>query len=141
MTLRAIGLMWGVLAVVAATALFLVKYEVIALEDDLSDLHAAIERDRTAIHVLRAEWSYLNQPGRLGELGVKHLGLVPMSGADMVSIEALPFRPAPTRATGDDGVALRPLALPPRVLNPGTPAAIPLPGRKPSPLARMEAQS
>ena len=141
MTLRAIGLVWGVLAVAAATALFLVKYEVIALEDDLSDLHATIERDRTAIHVLRAEWSYLNQPGRLGELGGKHLGLVPMSGADVVSLEALPFRPEPARATGERRSAAAAGAAAaraePRHAGRHSPAgaqAVPV-------LARMEAQS
>ena len=140
MTLRAVGLMWAVLAVGAATALFLVKYEVIALEDDLARLERKIERDRTAIHVLRAEWSYLNDPERLDHLSRKHLGLVPMAADRVVALEALPFRPARVRA--GNAVPTQPLMLPPRVLiNPGRAEPIPLPGRRPSVLARLEAQS
>jgi len=141
MTVRGVGLMWAVLVVAAATALFLVKYEVIALEDDLARLERKMERDRTAIHVLRAEWSYLNEPERLGALTRKHLGLVPMAADAMVSLDALPFRPVPARATAGEVVVPRPLVLPPRIVYRGDVGAIPLPGRKPSRLARMEAPS
>ncbi|MBB4286644.1 cell division protein FtsL [Roseospira goensis] len=137
MKMRGVAVLWGVLAVAAATGLFLLKYEVIALEDDLAALERGIARDRRAIHVLRAEWSYMNEPGRLNRLAARHLGLVPVTPDRMAALEALPFRPP---ADGAEPVA-RPLVLPPRVLNPGRADAIPVPGRKPAFVADVRTDS
>jgi hypothetical protein len=139
MMIRGVAVLWGVLAVAAATGLFLLKYEVIALEEDLAGIERDMERDRRAIHVLRAEWSYMNEPGRLERLSDRHLGLVPVTPERVASLEALPFRPAASAAAGGgaDGPTPRPLVLRTRVLNPGGADAIPLPARKPRILVEM----
>jgi hypothetical protein len=142
MRLRGIAALWAVLAVAAATGLFLLKYEVIALEEDLAGLTRAIEADRRAIHVLRAEWSYLNQPESLERMAASHLDLVPLGPTRMATLDALPFRPRPAGAAnggGDGDGAHPPVAAMrlPRVLNPGSADAIPLPGQKPTVLAEI----
>ena len=46
-----------------------------------------------AVHVLKAEWSYLNQPARLEDLGRRLLNLEPVKATQTISIEDIPFRP------------------------------------------------
>ncbi len=81
------------LAATAGGALFHVSFEVSALDDRLATLNHEIRDDRDAIHVLRAEWSFLNQPERLEELARRHLDLLPVSGAQLAGPGALPIRP------------------------------------------------
>jgi hypothetical protein len=80
---------WVFLAVGLCAGLFLVKQQVRGLEARLSQLNESILDDQQAIHVLRAEWSYLNQPSRLDDLGRRLLHLELRDGAGITSIEAL----------------------------------------------------
>jgi len=123
---RSITIVWVGLVLSAAIGLFLLKYEVIALEDDLAGINRAIEADRQAIHVLRAEWSYLTEPDALGRLTSRHLDLVPVGPGHMTTLAALPFRPV------DQGEAPEAPVEAPRVLHREGTEAIPLPGRKPA---------
>src|SRR5687768_6322776 len=67
-------------AVVGAlvVALFTLKHQVRALEDQLGHLNRAIGDEQQATHVLKAEWSHLNDPARLKELAKRHLNLEPV---------------------------------------------------------------
>lgn len=76
-----------------AGVLFSLKYEVQALEAELQDLNRSIAADRDAIHVLRAEWSHLNDPTRLKSLAERHLDLVPVQASQFGSVATLPMRP------------------------------------------------
>ncbi len=58
---------------------FVVKYQVQDLEEELVGLNRAITEDRQAIHVLKAEWSHLNEPSRLKKLAERYLGLGPVA--------------------------------------------------------------
>lgn len=66
-------------AVAVGIGLFMVKYRVQDLEDQLVDLNREIARDRESIRVLRAEWSHLNEPARLRALAQRHLGMEPVA--------------------------------------------------------------
>ena len=88
-------LLWLALAVVAGVALFQVSYRVQSLEEELTQVNREILRERETIHVLRAEWSYLNEPGRLAELTRRHLALAPLSASQMLRVEDLPLRLPP----------------------------------------------
>ena len=82
---------WLVLTIVSASGLYLVKQEVIGLEDRLAALDDKIGKDRETIHVLRAEWAYLTQPDRLAKLAARHLGLKPPAAGQIAdTIEKLP---------------------------------------------------
>jgi hypothetical protein len=83
------------LAVVAGIGLFHVAYRVQSLEEELARVNRDILRERETIHVLRAEWSYLNEPSRLAELSRRHLTLAPISASQMLRIEDLPLRLPP----------------------------------------------
>lgn len=83
------------LAGAAGATLFGVAYKVSEMEEHLSALNKEIKQDREAIHVLRAEWSYLNQPERLEGLSRRYLDLQPLEGEQMADVASLPQRPAP----------------------------------------------
>ena len=87
------GLFWMVIAIGAAIAAFVVKYEVRDLEDQLAALEHDLVQSQETIHVLKAEWSYLNRPDRLAELANRYLDLVPMGPAHMSTLIEVPYRP------------------------------------------------
>ncbi len=91
--IRPTSLILMVLAAAAGGALFQVAFEVSALDDELAQLNRDIRADRDAIHVLRAEWSFLNQPERLEELTRRHLDLLPATGSQNARTRAVPQMP------------------------------------------------
>lgn len=86
------------LAVAAGIGLFYAKHRVQALEHEISAIQQQILRDREAIHVLHAEWSFLNDPERLAELARRHLEMAPLAGSQIATFadipEKLPLPPA-----------------------------------------------
>jgi len=88
-------LLWLALAIVAGVGLFQVSYRVQSLEDELTRVNRQILQERDTIHLLRAEWSYLNEPTRLAELAQRHLNLAPLAATQMVAVEDLPLRLPP----------------------------------------------
>lgn len=93
--IRGATLLWGVLVLAVGTGLFMLKHEVQELEDKLTRLNHEIRSDRAAVHVLEAEWSYLNDPARLRDLAERHLGLAPFAPAQVNTLAQLPLRPPP----------------------------------------------
>lgn len=87
-------LFWICLAAVVGFGLFHVKYKVQALEEELARLNSEIVQGQEQLHVLHAEWSYLNRPDRLEELNTRFLGLGPMTPKQIGRIGELPVRPA-----------------------------------------------
>ena len=62
------------LAASLSLTLFVVKYHVQDLEEQLTGLNRSITDDKQAMHVLNAEWSHLNDPDRLKVLAKRYLG-------------------------------------------------------------------
>ena len=86
-------LFWLGSAALVGFGLFSVKYQVMTLEERLARLNAATLREQNQIHVLEAEWSYLNRPARLEELAERHLALLPIAPHQFGTVAALPKRP------------------------------------------------
>jgi hypothetical protein len=119
--MRASIFLWGALAIGVGVSLFLVKYKVQALENELIARQEQVIRDRAAVRVLQAEWTHLNNPERLRRMSAEHLGFVPPTAKNVADIAALPLRsaspeaqapaqaiaPAPTPATSQNHTALR----------------------------------
>ena len=83
------------LAASLSVTLFVVKYQVQDLEEELVGLNRAITEDQQAIHVLKAEWSHLNEPTRLKDLAERYLGLIAVeSGQVGTATEFFPRVPA-----------------------------------------------
>jgi hypothetical protein len=101
-------LVWLVLASCIGWAVYQMKYEVQHLEDRLSKVNRQILADQEAIQVLKAEWSYLNQPAHLAEMAQRFLQLEPVQSRQMVALTTIPMR----RETAPVMVAQSPNATP-----------------------------
>lgn len=93
--IRLSTVLWLSLVAAVSFAMFEVKYAVMDLEDQLAKVNRTIVADDDAIHVLKAEWSYLAQPSRLDDLSKRFLALGPVGTAQLSTIESIPMRPAP----------------------------------------------
>lgn len=107
MTRKGVYWRWGatflfvLLAGVLSFGLYVVKHRVIALESRLNEINRGIARDMQAIHVLRAEWSYLNEPARLRDLAGRHLGMAPATGLQFGTVAGLPMTELPRAAPAE----------------------------------------
>lgn len=130
MILRWTTLLWLVAFAVAVGLVFQIKYAVQALDDQLTYAQTRIQNDREALHILRAEWSYLNRPQRIARLAQRHLEMIPLTAPQIGRIAALPPRPEAM----DGRVFAAGPPVPPR--HPGAPAQFgsqPVPGDAPTP--------
>ena len=66
--------------------LFKVKYEVVAVEQKLTLVLQQIKREKDTIHILKAEWSHLNEPQRLQKLAEKFLDIKTMKTEQIVAM-------------------------------------------------------
>jgi len=97
--------LWLALPIAAGVGLFEIKFQVQALEEELTGLRRKIVQHQDAIHVLHAEWSYLNAPGRLAELSRRHLELAPIAPVQLGRLDDLP-EPLPSQPDPTSGPAL-----------------------------------
>ena len=86
----------SVLAVtVSAAFVFQVKYRSEAVAERVTGLQRAVDEEREAISLLKAEWSYLIQPSRVQELIERHqsrLELQPVSPEQIGTFADIPAR-------------------------------------------------
>ncbi len=71
--------------------ILVMKNQVQGLERQLVSINKTIQDDIKTIHVLKAEWSHLNNPGRLRQLAEKHILLNPVQAEQIINYSALPF--------------------------------------------------
>jgi hypothetical protein len=67
--------------------LFQLKYQVMNLEKEHHRIRKTIRETNESIHVLKAEWAFLNDPKRLQELCERHLEISPIRGSQLVSLQ------------------------------------------------------
>jgi hypothetical protein len=91
---RLVTLFWLLLGVSGGIGLYLLKHEVQSMETRLADTRRQTYADQQAIHVLKAEWTYLNEPARLRVLAERYLEMQPMSATQVAMIGDLPRREA-----------------------------------------------
>lgn len=75
--------------------LYMLGHHVERIERQLAELNRQIVQEEQSIQVLKAEWVYLNRPGRLQELAATfadRLRLAPLEPAQIVSMEGLQGR-------------------------------------------------
>ena len=91
------------MATVLGIGLFVVKYKVQDLEDELAMIDQQIVSERQTVHVLKAEWSHLNDPGRLKDLAERYLGMVPLDYQQYMSVGMVGQQLGTPRKPGDEG--------------------------------------
>jgi cell division protein FtsL len=97
---RFVILCWLAAGSITALILFQIKQEVRDLEQQISTANGEILRDQEALHILEAEWSFLNNPARIAALAERHLGMGPIPAERIVAFDDLPLPGAP----GDEGL-------------------------------------
>jgi cell division protein FtsL len=81
-----------VVAVIALSiGLYDIKYRAEAAEKRAAQIERDIASEQEGIRVLRAEWSYLNQPERIQELAKRYTGLEPMKASQIGSFADVPM--------------------------------------------------
>lgn len=78
---------------------YLVKYSVEDVQRDMKTLKRDLAVEKESLHLLNAEWAYLNRPDRLRRLADRHLELEPMDSRRIGNVGVLP-----AAATGEDSV-------------------------------------
>jgi hypothetical protein len=90
--IRISAIIWVVVLALLGIGLFQVKYNVQSQERELREVRKQIEANYSAMHVLEAEWSYLNDPLRLADLARRHTELVPTTPGQIADFASLPLR-------------------------------------------------
>ncbi len=111
-------------------AVYTLKYEVQRLERRLNEVNRQILSDEEAMHVLKAEWSFLNRPDRVDDAARRILALEPLKPQQFGTVAGLPMRGDAGQQTAP-GLAPQPLpgggglpgaqATTPQVTTPGLP--------------------
>jgi hypothetical protein len=89
-------LFWLVLVSATGFAMFGVKYQVQALEDELARTNRATATEEHELRVLDAEWAYLTRPETLEAMNRQFLSLGPIATKQLHTTAAdIPLRPPP----------------------------------------------
>lgn len=91
MNLRPSTLLWMLFFACGFFGLYMMKYKVQAVKSEVAALERQIVDEKRNLHVLEAEWSYLNRPERLRLLSDKYLALEPVTGKQMTDYASLPI--------------------------------------------------
>lgn len=86
------AVLWLLLAVFCGTVLFHTSQSVQEGQGKIAALKQKTVTEEEALKILRAEWSYLNQPARLEKLAAGHLDLVPLKGSQFATLQDIPDR-------------------------------------------------
>lgn len=97
--MRFSNVIWVVILTLAAGMLYSVKYQVQSMDEEIAMLRGQIERERSSMQVLQAEWAFLSRPERIRQLASKHLDMQPVAGSQLMDVADIPN-------LGGDGVML-----------------------------------
>jgi hypothetical protein len=127
--IRLATLFWLVLISATGFAMFGVKYQVQALEDELARTKRATMAEEHEIRVLDAEWAYLTRPETLDVMNRRFLSLAPLSTKQLhTTVADIPMRPPPAPAPTETVVAaVEPAPQPPVAASPEDEAPPPAP--------------
>ena len=90
MSLRITSLIWMACFAVGAFGLYMVKFSVQNLQRDVTVAEQKLAGEKESLHLLNAEWAYLNRPERLRALSERHLNLVPLDSRRIENVSLLP---------------------------------------------------
>jgi hypothetical protein len=89
-------LFWLVLVSATGFAMFGVKYQVQALEDELARANRGTAAEEHELRVLEAEWAYLTRPATLEAMNRQFLSLGPIATKQLhATATDIPLRPPP----------------------------------------------
>jgi hypothetical protein len=86
---------WLAILTLIGVGLYQVELGVLAKQAELKQIKQQIEANRDAMHVLDAEWSYLNDPTRLADLTRRYTDMIPVTPTQVAGFERLMPRQVP----------------------------------------------
>ena len=135
--IRLASLFWLALVCATGFATFKVKYAVQDIDEELNRVRKQTVLEHQEIHLLRAEWTTLNQPERLADLNRRLLSLAALAPKQLQhAIEDIPLRPTP--APPDALIAAAPAAPAVTAVSAVAELAAPRPAAIEAPAERME---
>ncbi|HEV7718181.1 MAG TPA: hypothetical protein VGO70_04315 [Arsenicitalea sp.] len=94
--IRTLNIVLAISAVMALVGVYGLKYSVEGTAATKKELESTIERQQADLSLLKADWSYLNQPAHVAPIVNRHLdalGLAPIKQAQFGALASLPMRP------------------------------------------------
>lgn len=95
------------LSTLLGTIIYQIKHQVLDLEQKMHGINREIISKNETIHILNAEWGYLNQPRRLQALNSKYLQLQSIAHHQVASYKTLPTLIASNRGKRDRIIVAR----------------------------------
>lgn len=89
--IRVLNIVLVVAVIALSIGLYDIKYRAEAAEKRAQQIERDITSEQEGIRVLRAEWSYLNQPERVQELAQRYTKLEPLKAAQIGSFADVPM--------------------------------------------------
>ncbi len=89
--IRVLNIVLVVAVIGLSIGLYDIKYRAEAAEKRANQIERDIASEQEGIRVLRAEWSYLNQPERIQELAKRYTTLEPLKAAQIGSFADVPM--------------------------------------------------
>ena len=86
MVIKPFNIIAVVVFLLSVFIVFQVGYKVRTMQKDLQEIERQIVFEQDSLHVLKAEWSYLNHPDRLRYLSSKYLDMKHMTLAQIDQI-------------------------------------------------------
>jgi hypothetical protein len=86
---------WLAILTMIGVGLYQVELGVLAKQAELKQINHQIDANRDAMHVLDAEWSYLNDPTRLADLTRRYTDMIPVTPTQVAGFDRLMPRQAP----------------------------------------------
>jgi len=90
--IRIVSLSVIMVMILASFVLYRMKYETKDTARQVAQLRAEIKAERSAINILKAEWTVLNEPERVQRLSERYLDLMAMDAHQIVTFRELPGR-------------------------------------------------
>lgn len=78
-----------------------VKYETVLVNEKLRKAEGALQREKDAVAVLKAEWELLNRPSRLQLIAQPEAGMKPLSARQFVHADEIPQAKPESDRIGD----------------------------------------
>jgi cell division protein FtsL len=89
--IRALNIVLVLAVIGLSIGLYHIKYRAEAAETRAHKIEREIAQEQESIRVLRAEWSYLNQPERLQELARRYTKLEPLQASQIGTFADVPL--------------------------------------------------
>ncbi len=86
-------IMGSLILLVLAVSVFQVERYVQSLRTELEEVNRQLRAGHEEIHVLEAEWAYLNQPSRLRDVASNYLDIDMIDAKQIGQVETMAYRP------------------------------------------------